>query len=185
MVNSGRFTSKDHYTDTTDGSFSIPITTADACPAPTLTASSLPAGLTFTDNGNGSAVLTSPGPIGDGGVYQFTLVSDNGIAAPDDQTFTLTLDQTPMVTFPVPGPVDVADGQAMAPFYFSSTGYPAPTVKVTGLPTGLGVVDTPNGTAIEGTPSMKDAPGTDSVTFTAKNKAGTSSFDVFFDVSTE
>jgi len=64
----------------------------------------------------------------------------------------------------------------MTPVTVSYSGYPAPKLTASALPTGLHLVNNFNGTVtISGTPGAKDAPGTDTVNITASRKAGISS----------
>jgi predicted outer membrane repeat protein len=66
--------------------------TASGNPAPMLsTASTLPAWLTFTDNGNGTATLAGTPPDGSGGSYPITLNAANGFAPNATQNFTLNV----------------------------------------------------------------------------------------------
>ncbi len=111
----------------------------------------LPAGVTFTDNNDGTATLAgTPGP-GTDGAYSIATIAINGTNPPALQTLTLTVDQTPSFT---------SDEQAgftlgqSGSFTVSTTGYPAPALRVNGvLPDGLSVTDNGDGTAtISGTP---------------------------------
>jgi hypothetical protein len=56
----------------------------------------LPTGVTFHDNGNGTATLTNMAAIGTGGTYHLTLLAFNGKSA--SQAFTLTIYQAPVIT---------------------------------------------------------------------------------------
>ncbi len=63
--------------------------TATGVPTPTLDASGLPAGLSFTDNGDGTGSLT--GSTTAVGNHPITLVANNWVDPGDVQTFTLTV----------------------------------------------------------------------------------------------
>ncbi len=65
---------------------------ATGYPVPSLTESgSLPTGVTFVDNGNGTATLSgTPGP-GTQGSYPVTVTAANGVGSPATQTFTVTV----------------------------------------------------------------------------------------------
>ena len=52
---------------------------------------SLPSGVTFTDNGDGTATLAGTPAAGDGGVYDFTITASNGVSPDANQSFTLTV----------------------------------------------------------------------------------------------
>jgi hypothetical protein len=71
--------------------------TATGSPVPSLRVSgSLPAGVAFSDNGNGTGALAgTPGP-GTQGSYPLTITAHNGVAADFEQRFTLTV--SPAVT---------------------------------------------------------------------------------------
>jgi uncharacterized repeat protein (TIGR01451 family) len=160
------FKSNPKYLATTGVTFAYPITTAYGYPVPTITSSALPGGVNLTDNQNGTASLTgTPGPTA-GGVYPITITATNGVGSPVNQAFVLTVDQAPVITSTASD--TIAAGVLMAPFAVTATGYPAPTLRASGLPSGVRL-DT--GT-IEGTPNAR-ASGTYAVTITATSKAGT------------
>jgi len=52
----------------------------------------LPGGVTFTDNGDGTATLAGAPAVGSGGVYPLTFTASNGIQPAATQVFTLTVD---------------------------------------------------------------------------------------------
>ncbi len=130
----------------------------------------LPAGVTFTDNDNGTAALVgTPGP-GTDGLYSVALVAANGTNPPAIKTLTLTVDQVPSVTSGEEAGFTL--GQPGS-FTVTTTGYPAAALRVDGvLPDGLSVTDDGNGTAtISGTPRhLTVTPATISVQ--ATNAAG-------------
>jgi hypothetical protein len=161
------FKSNAKYLATTGVAFAYPVTTAYGYPVPTIaTSSALPAGVTLTDNHDGTASLNgTPGPTA-GGVYPITITATNGIGSPVNQAFVLTVYQAPVITSAASD--TVAAGAVMTPFAVTDTGYPAPTVKASGLPSGVMLVA---GT-IQGTPRATAA-GTYTVTITATNKAAT------------
>jgi hypothetical protein len=65
-------------------------------PTATLTVKgTLPQGVSFTDNKNGTATLTGTPPAGKEGVYVLTITAVNGGASKATQTFTLTVKQPP------------------------------------------------------------------------------------------
>jgi hypothetical protein len=74
------------------GSFTV---TTTGSPPPTITATGvLPVGLTFIDNGNGTATLS--GTPASFGVFQINITAHNGIGSGDaTQTFTLTVSSIP------------------------------------------------------------------------------------------
>jgi hypothetical protein len=74
------------------------VTTGSSYPAaPSLSdgGAILPAGITFTDNSDGTATLSgTPGP-GSAGTYQFTITASNGVAPAATQSFTLAVTDVP------------------------------------------------------------------------------------------
>ncbi|HEY7158407.1 MAG TPA: immunoglobulin domain-containing protein [Gemmataceae bacterium] len=85
------FTSANNASFTVGQSGSFLVKTSGS-PAPTLTASgALPSGVTFTDNGNGTATLVGAPAAGTQGTYQFTITASNGVGSAVMQNFTLTV----------------------------------------------------------------------------------------------
>jgi hypothetical protein len=151
----------------TDGSgFSFTVNTTGA-PAPALAeAGSLPQGVTWTDNGNGTATLAGTPGVDQGGVYKFTITATNS-GGTASQAFTLTVDQAPAITSAATA--TVAHGKLYA-FTFTSVGYPAASVTHTGSVPGLVYLNLVNGTAtLIGIPTKA---GTYVLTITAKNSIG-------------
>src|SRR5207237_930043 len=70
--------------------------TALGFPTPSLSAAgALPAGVTFTDNGNGTATLASTPAAGAAGSYPLTITAHNGSSPDATQAFTLTVTLSP------------------------------------------------------------------------------------------
>jgi hypothetical protein len=126
-----------------------------------IVAGTLPNGLTFTDNANGTATISGTPAAGTRGVYLLTIAtatdaSDTSLPSTATQTFTLTVDEAPAFASATDSST-VAAGSAIAPIVVSTTkGFPS--IKMTkngGLPAGLTFTDNGNGTAtISGTPPM-------------------------------
>ena len=136
-------------------------TTEPANPSPTITETgALPSGVTFHDNGNGTATLT--GKPSATGVFPITFKSFNGQAADATQSFSLSsgfrvsTTSLPAATIghSYSGPITVLGGTA--PFKY----------KVKGLPKGLKASKTTG--LISGTPavSKKVKPGVFTLTVT-------------------
>ncbi len=126
----------------TSGTFPV---TATGSPAAALSESGpLPAGITFTDLGNGTAGLAGTPPAGSGGAYPIT-ISATSSAGSTSQAFTLTVTAAPAITSAPSASFTV--GQP-ASFTVNASGYPAPKLTETGtLPAGTIFTDQGNGTA--------------------------------------
>ncbi|HXW33222.1 MAG TPA: putative Ig domain-containing protein [Acidimicrobiales bacterium] len=143
---------------------------ASGTPDPALSESgTLPPGVTFTDNGNGSATLAGTPQAGTGGAYNIVLTANNGIGSPAIQDFILTVDQSP--AFTSSEDATFVKGQAGS-FTVSASGYPSPTLIEAGtLPTGLSFEIEGEGAAIiMGTPRKS---GTFDIRFSATSTVGT------------
>ncbi len=146
-------TSTGSYTATLGTAFSFPVTTTGT-PAPALTeAGPLPAGVSFADNGNGTAALT--GTPTAAGPFPLTITATNA-AGTVTQSFTLTVDQAPAITST--GSYTAEAGTAFS-FPVTTTGYPAPILTQTGtLPAGVSFAAGADGTAtLSGTPTTVGA----------------------------
>ena len=127
----------------------------------------LPAGVTFTDNGNGTATLAGTPNANSGGVYAITVSATNALGT-TTQSFTLTVRQPPVITNA--NSAAAVHGTAFT-FQFKATGYPLPTLTHTGTVAGLKWTDTGSGTAtLSGTPRTA---GTYTLPVTATNNNGT------------
>jgi len=152
---------------TVGSTFNVTMTALGA-PTPTLTESgTLPVGLTWTDNGNGTATLAGTPGVAQGGVYRLTITATNTLGA-TSKTFTLTVSQAPSIT--TAATATAPHGTAFS-FTFRSSSYPAATLTHTGTVPGLSFAGGTNGTlTLSGTPSTA---GTYSLTITATNSVGT------------
>jgi hypothetical protein len=154
--------------------FSFTVTTTGTPAAALSETGTLPAGVTFTDNGDGTAGLSGSAAAGTNGTYPITITADNGVGDPATQSFTLTV--TTAATAPAITS-DASDTETFGvPFSFAvmTTGYPAPRLTRSGtLPAGVTFSDNGDGTAtIAGTPA-RSAVGVYTVTLAAKSTAGT------------
>ncbi|HEU5268342.1 MAG TPA: putative Ig domain-containing protein, partial [Jatrophihabitans sp.] len=164
------FTSADHTTFTVGSAGSFTVTTHAGFPvATTLTETgSLPSGVTFTDNGDGTATLAGTPAGGTGGSYPLTLTATNTVGH-TDQAFTLTVSQSPVITSADHTTFTV--GTAGSFTVTTTAGNPATTtITETGsLPSGVSFTDNGDGTAtLSGTP-VAGTGGTYALTFTASN----------------
>ncbi|MEO6701696.1 MAG: putative Ig domain-containing protein, partial [Jatrophihabitantaceae bacterium] len=137
-----------HFDAATAGSFTV---TSVGYPTPALSeAGALPAGLTFTDNGNGTATLAGT-PTGAGGSFPVTVTANNGVNPNATQTLTITVGQPSTPPTVTGSPTPATAGQPYS-FAFSTSGTPAPTVTVSAgsLPPGLSLSSSG---VLSGTPS--------------------------------
>jgi hypothetical protein len=127
------------------------VTTAGAPTAALIEIGTLPSGVTFTDNGDGTGTLSGTPGTNTIGVYPVSIIANNGIGSPDIEPLTLTVDQDPAVTSG-----DRAGFTLGQPgsFTVTSKGFPVPALQLDGtLPSGLSFSDNGNGSAtISGTP---------------------------------
>ncbi|WP_019135849.1 beta strand repeat-containing protein, partial [Cellulomonas massiliensis] len=146
------------------GSFGV---TAGGYPVPTITAAGLPAGLTLTDRGDGTASITGTPTVA--GTTSVTLTATNSVAT-RTSTLAVTVQSAPSITSS--DDATFVRGAAGS-FTVSTTGVPAPALTITAgtVPAGLTFVDNGDGTAtISGTPT---ASGIRLLTVRAQNAAGT------------
>ncbi|TPW77672.1 beta strand repeat-containing protein [Schumannella soli] len=155
------------------GSFTV---TASGSPKPTLTASgALPAGVTFVDNGDGTATLAGTPSAGTGGQYQLSITASNGVGANAVQPFTLTVNAPPTIDGGATASATAATGSAFSRTITTTAGYPtATTITETGaLPAGVTFTDNGDGTAtLAGTPAALSG-GIYSLQISAGNGVGT------------
>lgn len=141
---------------------------ANGAPAPaiTLARGALPAGLTLTDNGDGTATIAGTPEAGRGRAYSFTL-SAKSASGTANRTYRLTVQALPVITAE---DVTLTSGIA-ASVVVTVTGQPTPRCSVTGtLPPGMRLRKASSGVTISGTPTQA---GTYTLTVTGKNSAGT------------
>lgn len=93
------FTSADSTTFAVGTAGSFMVTSAAATSVSV--AGSLPSGVTFTDNGDGTATLAGTPASGSGGSYSLLLTASNGVIPDATQAFTLTVN-APVQTVPTP-----------------------------------------------------------------------------------
>jgi hypothetical protein len=137
-------------------------TTGSPTPAVTETGA-LPGGVTFTDNGNGTATLAGTPAAGTAGSHPVTVTAANGIVPDASQALTLTVDQAPAITSASRATLTRGAAGTFTP---TATGYPTPTITESGvLPAGV----TFTGGRLTGTPKAK---GNFPIAFTAHSGVG-------------
>ena len=160
------FTTTNRASATVGSTFNFAVAATGAPTANMTEAGALPQGLSFTDNGNGTATLAGTPGVAQGGVYRLTLTATNTVGT-TSQTFTLTVSQAPSITSAATA--TATHGTAFT-FGFTSSAYPAATVSHTGSVPGLSFSGGFNGTlTVSGTPTTT---GTYSLTITAANSVG-------------
>jgi len=182
-------TSANNTTFTVGGSGSFKVTTTGN-PTPTLSdanfsgcVTTLPADVTFTDNGDGTATIGGMPAASTGGTYTVCINAANGVGTPATQIFTLTVDQAPAITSAANTSFVVG---TPGTFTVTTTGNPTPTLTdsdfggcTTTLPALVTFTDNGDGTAtIGGTPAASTG-GTYTVCVNASNGVGTPATQVF------
>ena len=143
-------------------------------PAPAITETgALPTGLTFVDNGNGTATLSGTPATGTGALYPITITATSS-SGTTTQAFSLTNSGAPTITSP--GTATFANGGVVSNTYtVTTTGFPLPTIALgtaTPLPPGTTFKDNGNGTATISGPTTAATGATYPVTITATNSSG-------------
>jgi Putative Ig domain len=150
------------------GTFTV---TAIGNPAPLFTTvGNLPAGVSFTDNGDGTATLAGTPTAGTKGSYPVTVIAWYGADAAVQQ-FDLTVEAAPGTAPAISSSAkaSLVVGQAGA-FTVTATGSPTPQIDIKGtLPRGVTFTDKGDSTAVlSGTPAAGTV-GVYPLTFTAAN----------------
>lgn len=164
----------------TAGTAMAPFTiTTTGFPVPSLSrAGALPAGVTFTDNHDGTATISGVPKATQGGIFLLiiTAKSNQGTVT---QPFTLVVDAAPTVTSHVS---TVSTAGDFGTFTVTTNGYPAPALAYSGaLPPGVTFIDNGDGTAtISGVPSTD---GTYPIVIAATNGFGSASESLTIKVS--
>ena len=153
----------------TVGTYGIFTVTTVGYPVPSFnTGVVLPAGVNYSDNGDGTATISGTPSPGTVGTYNFQNIASNGNNPDATQNFTLTVNEAPTITsdnntyFLVGNP---------GSFTVTTAGYPTATIDDGGatLPNGMTFVDNGDGTAtISGTPAAGTG-GDHLFTITASN----------------
>jgi len=152
----------------TAGTFTV---TTTGFPTPTLsiTAGTLPTGVTFNAT---TGVFSGTPAAGTAGSYPLTLNAHNGIGSDATQSFTLTVNQVAAITSANNTAFTI---NTAGTFTVTATGSPTPTLSVSGtLPTGVTFV--PATGVLSGTPTVN---GGFTLTFTATNGVGSPATQTF------
>ena len=133
------------------GSFTV---TTSGTPTPAIaSAGSLPSGVSFADNGDGTATLSGTPAAGTGGIYPITITAANAVLPNATQSFTLIVNQPPAFTSSAPAGTGVVG--ASYSHTYTASGFPATftyNLATGALPNGLSLVSG----AISGLPTTVD-----------------------------
>src|ERR1700736_4332753 len=171
-------TSANNTTFTAGAAGTFTVTTSGFVVPPTITESgALPGGVSFTDNGGGTATIAGTAASGSGGTYSITITASNGVQAAATQNFVLTIDEAPAITS--------ANGTTFTTtqagtFLVTASGFPVAALSESGaLPANVTFSDNANGTAtLAGTPPAGTG-GSYPITITASNGVGSSATQSF------
>jgi hypothetical protein len=154
------------------GSFTV---TTSGFPTPSIKETgSLPNGLTFVDNGDGTGTLRGTPLVLIGGDFNLTFTAKNGVGSPATQVFTIVLRSAP--AFTSANNATFAYGVPNS-FKVTTTGFPAPSLSKSGaLPPGVTFIDNGDGSGtLAGTPALASGAfplvlsATNAVTTTTQN----------------
>jgi hypothetical protein len=166
------------FTVGSNGSFTV--TTGHDYPATTTLTETgtLPAGVSFSDNHNGTATISGNPASNTGGTYTFTVTAQNAVGSAT-KTFTVTVHQAAAITSANSMTFLVGTSGT---FTVAASGFPAPALSESGgsgLPSGVSFTDNKNGTAtLAGTPTSGSG-GTYSFTIRAHNGVGSDAPQTF------
>ena len=166
------------FSVSTPGTFTV---TSSGTPTAALSESgTLPAGVGFVDNGDGTGTLSGTPASGSTGTYSLSLSATNGVGTPASQTFTLIVSpatQAPSITSAAAAAFSVS---TPGTFTVTSSGTPTAALSESGtLPAGVGFVDNGDGTGtLSGTPASGST-GTYSLSLSATNGVGTPASQTF------
>ena len=174
IINPPKIVSVNNTTFVVGNSNTFTIKALKTVPKSTLSfTGALPAGVTFVANNNGTATLSGNPAAGSEGVYQITLMAQNGTLPNATQLFTLTVqDAVPIFRAPIitsaSSTTFTADIEGT--FTVRTSALPTATLTLTGTqPEWLTFIDNTDGTAtILGTPDLGGA-ASYSFTITAAN----------------
>ena len=169
---------RDTFTVGQSGSFKISTYSESSNPYKLTETGALPSGVTFKDNGDGTATLSGTPGAGTGGTYDLTITASTGPFNSYTQLFVLTVDGPPSITSAASATFFA--GQ-FSTFTVATEGQPYATVTESGaLPNGVSLyANTYNGTAtLSGTP-QPGIVGTYKITFKATNNLGSSTTQNF------
>ncbi len=138
----------------------------------------LPSGVTFKDNGDGTAILGGTPAVGTAKSYPITIIASNSSGLDATQQFTLTVlaaAQAPAITSPTSASFVVGVG---ANFSVTTSGPVTKLTEIGALPAGVGFAESPTGPNLNGVPQPGTA-GTYGITFVARTVTGAEATQAF------
>ncbi len=138
----------------------------------------LPSGITFVDNGNGTGTLGGTPAAGATGNFALTFTATNAAGSSAAQSFTLAIGQIPAITSATSTTLKAGTSGT---FSVTTTGFPTPSIAPGGvaLPSGVTFTDNGNGTGTFAGMPAAGTGGAYALTFTATNSAGSSAVQNF------
>jgi hypothetical protein len=164
--------SSTNFTVGAAGTFMV---TATGVPKPAFSETgALPSGVTFTDNGNGTATLAGTPAAGSEATYPITITASNGITPNATQSFTLTMNQVPANrgTTPQSATVNTAFATPLAVTVKDAGNNPMPNVTVVFVAPSSGASGTFSNGADTTAATTNSSGDAGSGTFTANATAG-------------
>lgn len=160
------FTSATSTTQAVGQAWNFTVTTTGT-PAPALSeTASLPGGVSFVDNGNGTGTLSGTTSVGSGN-YSLVFKANNSVGAIVSQSFTLSIVSIPVFTSAATESPQWTHGVATT-FSITATSSPNPSFSAGSLPVGVTLIDNGNGSAtLKG--SVATVAGTYTIIITANN----------------
>jgi len=146
------------------------LTAVTGYPEPTVTATGVPSGLALSLV---EGVLTLTGSTSDSGTHAITVTLANGSGPDLDVPWTVVVNEPAALSVPTDATGVLGDALDIE---IVATGYPAPTVTVTGLPDGLTFQPGAGGGHVVGSPTVA---GTSTIEVTATNGIGTDATESF------
>src|SRR5262249_1608504 len=166
-------TSVDHVTCQVGVSCTFTMTSTGYPTPPLAKTGGLPGGITFVNNGNGTATLSGTPAVGSGNSYALTLTANNGVTPNATQAFTLIVNERPSFTSTASAKCIVGTPSS---FTVKTRVYPRPAITETGsLPNGVSLVDNGDGTATLSCAASAGTGGIYALIFGATNSLGSSS----------
>ncbi|HML00497.1 MAG TPA: putative Ig domain-containing protein [Acidimicrobiales bacterium] len=145
-TSSRAITSMASATATAGSVFSFNVSTTGSPTATLAEQGTLPTGMTFANNGNGTATLFGTPGAKTGGLHLLVITATFGTAAVS-QLFSLTVNAVPIITSKAT--LHATDNVAFAFTVQTGYGYPSPpAISDSTLPTGVSIDDLGNGTAV-------------------------------------